>query len=383
MLIPHIITIIFTIVSVIGCIFYLKKASKKTFYSYKIMLTIGVATFFTLAAILLVSQIPTILEIGLEYYTPESFYTNLVGVFSEISYLVFPIASVLAGLLILGSIVVTIREGKSLNNLLGIIIGITVIIAIIIDLNIFTIFGWIFGVSPEALFDPNTRELLHLYLFLENIIDTFLVYFECITIASFICTIKAGRHRLKVNPDYIIILGCYPGKDPNLTPFLRGRVEKALSVTKNTIFVPSGGKGDDENISEAEAMANYLAKKHIKKDHILIENRSTNTRQNMLYSKELILKDLSKKGIKTTKNTKIAFSTTNYHVFRSGVIAAKNGLYTEGVGSKTKWYFYINASLREFVANITSEWRVHLFNILVVNLAIGIMFIFSLIFNII
>ena len=103
----------------------------------------------------------------------------------------------------------------------------------------------------------------------------------------------------------------------------------------------------------------------------------------MVYSKELILKDLSKKGIKTTKNIKIAFSTTNYHVFRSGVIATKNGLHTEGVGSKTKWYFYINASLREFVANIASEWRVHLFNILVVNLAIGMMFIFSLIFDII
>lgn len=383
MLIPHIATIILLILSIIGCIFYLKKASKKTFYSYKNMLIIGIIIFLILAAILLISQIPDILEIGLEYYIPETFYFNIAEIFSGISYLVFPIAGIIAGLLILGSIIVIIREGKNLGNLLGIIVGIFVIIAIVIDLNIFTILSWFFDLIPNDLLVSNSREFFRLYLIIGNVVDVILVYFECIIVASFICTIKAGRHRPKTKPDYTIILGCYPGKDINLAPILRGRVEKAMSTSQaTTIFVPSGGQGKDEDIPEADAISNYLQNQGIKKSHILIENHSTSTRQNMLYSKELILNHLAKQGIKTTKNTKIFFSTTNYHVFRSGVIAAKSNLKAEGVGSKTKWYFYINASLREFIANIASEWKVHLLNILIINLIAGFMIAFSLTFDI-
>ena len=46
-----------------------------------------------------------------------------------------------------------------------------------------------------------------------------------------------------------------------------------------------------------------------------------------------------------TKNydPKIAFSTTNYHVFRSGVFASRQGIRAEGIGAKTKIYFWINA----------------------------------------
>ena len=59
---------------------------------------------------------------------------------------------------------------------------------------------------------------------------------------------------------------------------------------------------------------------------------------------------------------KVAFSTTSYHVFRSGNIAHSIGLDAEGIGSKTKWYFYTNALIREFVANINSQKRQHVIN---------------------
>lgn len=45
--------------------------------------------------------------------------------------------------------------------------------------------------------------------------------------------------------------------------------------------------------------------------------------------------------------TKIAFATTNYHVFRSGIWAQLAGLRAEGIGSKTKWWFWPNAFIRE------------------------------------
>ena len=65
----------------------------------------------------------------------------------------------------------------------------------------------------------------------------------------------------------------------------------------------------------------------------------------MKFSKELINDD----------KVKIAISTTNYHVFRSGIFAGQAGLKAEGMGSKTKWYFWPNAFIREFVVLLVSQ----------------------------
>lgn len=385
MLISNILALVFTIITLIGCIFYIFRASKKTMYSYKIMLVVGLIIFLGSTVILLASQFSNLIEIQTEIgdLGPEILYMSFLGLFSEVSYLVFPIAIILSGLLMLGSIVVIYREGRNFNNLLGIFIGVCALVAIALDINLDNIL--------MNFLDITTREDFYLVIFLENIVDITLVYFECMLVASFVCTIKAGRHRPKLEQDYMIILGCYPGKDPELTPFLRGRVERALSFDreqqkfggKKLIFVVSGGQGGDEVISEADAMAKYLEIKKIPRGRILVENRSTNTWQNMRYSKKAILKNLSKKSINSLEDVKIAFATSDYHVFRSGIIASKNGLKVEGVGSKTRWYFYINAAVREFVANIASEWRVHLLNVLVLNLIMGGLIALSLVFEIV
>ena len=44
----------------------------------------------------------------------------------------------------------------------------------------------------------------------------------------------------------------------------------------------------------------------------------------------------------------IAFSTTNYHVFRSGLLARRVKMRASGMGAETKWYFWPNAAVREF-----------------------------------
>ena len=59
----------------------------------------------------------------------------------------------------------------------------------------------------------------------------------------------------------------------------------------------------------------------------------------MQFSKSLI--DHEKPG------AKVAYATTNYHVFRSGVWANLAGLPAEGVGSRTKWWYWPNAFMRE------------------------------------
>ena len=42
-------------------------------------------------------------------------------------------------------------------------------------------------------------------------------------------------------------------------------------------------------------------------------------------------------------------------MFRAGIIARKQGIKVEGIGAKTKAYFFINAFIREFIATLYSE----------------------------
>ena len=69
-------------------------------------------------------------------------------------------------------------------------------------------------------------------------------------------------------------------------------------------------------------MNNYLIERGIDPKRIIIEDKSINTYQNITFSK--------KKIDENNKSGKIIFATTNYHVFRSGVIANNEGIECEG-----------------------------------------------------
>ena len=205
-------------------------------------------------------------------------------------------------------------------------------------------------------------------IFLETSIYITVAYLECILIATIIIGIKSALHIPKYNKDYIIILGCRIKKDGTLTPLLKSRVDRALkfrNIQKNNNgkdlkFVVSGGKGNDEVISEAEAMRRYLLLNGISEKDILIENKSKNTYENIKFSNNLIKKE--------SKNCNIAFSTTNYHVFRAGLIAYLQGVNIEGMGSNTKSYFFINAFIREYIGTLYSEKKRHIIIVIVIEI---------------
>ena len=182
---------------------------------------------------------------------------------------------------------------------------------------------------------------------------------------------KSIKKKVPYNKDYMIILGCKIRNDGTLTPLLKGRVDRALdfrkeqvnNTGKDLIFIPSGGKGRDEVISEAEAIKNYLLDQGIKEKNIILENKSTNTYENIKFSNKLINK----------KNTNICFSTTNYHVLRAGLIATTQGLKIDGIGSRTKSYYWINAFIREFIGTLYSEKKKHIIVVLIIIFTIMIM----------
>lgn len=125
--------------------------------------------------------------------------------------------------------------------------------------------------------------------------------------------------------DYLIVLGAGLKNKTEVSLTLEDRLKAALECVKDNsdykYIVVSGGKGKDEHISESEAMKNYLVEHGVSEDKILMEDKSTNTSENIKFSKEII-EENSKKSI--TKS-KIKIVTTDFHALRSSMLAKKNG----------------------------------------------------------
>lgn len=111
----------------------------------------------------------------------------------------------------------------------------------------------------------------------------------------------------------------------------------------------SSGQGPGEDLPEGKAMAQYAMAHGADPKRIVIENRSTDTQENRRYSRALMEGD----------SPKIAVVTTSYHVFRTLILARREGIPCVGYGAKTKWYFTLNALIREFVGYLSVKWKLH------------------------
>lgn len=105
-----------------------------------------------------------------------------------------------------------------------------------------------------------------------------------------LATAASSKARLDALPEdeqlTVMIFGCYVrGEEPGRT--LTTRLDAALSLLKrypNADCIVSGGQGSNEAISEAEAMRRYLVSRGIAEERITLENRSTNTSENLEYT---------------------------------------------------------------------------------------------------
>ncbi len=113
------------------------------------------------------------------------------------------------------------------------------------------------------------------------------------------------------------------------------------------MLIPSGGRGSNEKISEAEAMKRYLLEKGIPEEHIILEDGSATTMENLQNSKEIIM---SRPGGKRT-----ALVSSNYHIYRCLTYARKLKLNCIGIGAKVALYFWPTALIREFIAVFSTK----------------------------
>ena len=234
------------------------------------------------------------------------------------------------------------HEGRRFVNVLGIILSFLLIGGVLF------IFLFDYAVSGSE------REVM-IHDLAANLFAAVYLYFECMLLGAIIAHAITARCEPEPNRDFIIILGCGIRKDGTPTPLLRGRIDRALTFAekqkaqtgKEPIFITSGGQGPDEVISESACMKRYMMERGVPEDRIVEEDRSTDTAENMRFSKEKI-QAIDPDG-------RVAFSTTNYHVFRSGLYARRVKMRAIGMGAKTKWYFWPNAAVREFVGLLTEH----------------------------
>ena len=152
----------------------------------------------------------------------------------------------------------------------------------------------------------------------------------------------------EVDSDYVIVLGAKVNKD-EVSLTLKYRLDKAYSYLtdhENTVAILSGAKGEDELISEALAMKNYLVEKGIEEDRLIMEDESTNTHENLINSFEIID---NKSNLDTAK---VSVLTNRFHVLRARIIAYKIGKNVDGIGAKNYVFLDLNYYFREFFAII-------------------------------
>ncbi len=145
--------------------------------------------------------------------------------------------------------------------------------------------------------------------------------------------------------DAIIVLGAaVHGDTPSLV--LRDRLDTAVFYHKQNpaaLIVVSGGKGNGENITEAEAMEKYLLDKGVPAALIIKEDRATSTLENFKFSKKLLDERLT--------DYKVAYITNEYHIFRAGLTAKRAGIGSAAhINSTTRLNYLLPGVLRECMA---------------------------------
>lgn len=142
--------------------------------------------------------------------------------------------------------------------------------------------------------------------------------------------------------DYCIILGAQ-WKAEGPSEVLRRRLESAaeyLKANPDTKVIVSGGRGANEPISEAAGMYEYLTRAGIEPERILIEDKSTNTYENLIFSGRLLDRE----------RDRVVIVTNNFHMFRALKIAEKQGFErAEGLAADSLAGMAPNNLLREFL----------------------------------
>ena len=265
-----------------------------------------------------------------------------------LSILIFAVLLSVPAVLIENGVIMYRKEGRSLQNMLSLLMGILV--------GVGELCFFLFFIFPIFWSDQNSEFIttgMKVLLF----ISLSVIYVSVVFVSFMSYTVLLQLIPRKRDFDYVIIHGSGLLRGREVSKLLADRIDKAIEVYEKDptppILIPSGGKGRDEEISEAEAMEQYLIEHGIPKDHIIKEDRSTTTRENLAFSKKII--------DERDADPYVALVTSNYHVYRALSLCDDIDLECTGIGAHVARYYWPSALLREFAAIMSKKKNLLIF----------------------
>ncbi|MBR2590561.1 MAG: YdcF family protein [Clostridia bacterium] len=335
---------------------------KHNFFNYRSVLELALTLYFGIRGLFYTALFAYAMW-STDMFSADRIFTFISEMFTLIAMVSMPFVCIFALSLIISNIALIRHEGFAVNNLLGIFISLVLGAgsALCVALP-----AWL----SQYVFTESVDIEISIA---KTIISSAFIYFELLLFSARFCCIYSAKREPRYNKDYIIILGCQIRKDGTPLPLLQGRIDRAIrfykkqleTTGKQAAFIPSGGQGEDEVIPEALSIKQYLIEQGIDEALIFPETKSTSTLENMRFSAEIATRE--------KEDAKLVFSTTNYHVFRSGILSRKAGLKAAGIGAKTKWYFWPNAQIREFIGLLAHEYVINILVLLGVA-AVSVLF---------
>ena len=317
-------TFIISILSFIFVIFH----ERRTLWS-GMTLTASLFSFALLALVI-------ILRLADTYQNKHAWIVPLITLTAMLVLLLIVLFFIIiVGMLFYNGIKIIIKEGNRWTNYLSLGLAFFLVGFVILYPNFgrFYINDWI----------------TYVYIFISLIVLYFLYIMVMYIFTAWINLINSRNPHL----DYIVVLGAGLLHGKEVSPLLAARIKRGIEIMKNnpgSKLIMSGGQGSDEKIPEAVAMAEYARKLGVPEDKIILEKKSKTTNENIKFSHELM-----------KPNSKFCLVTNSYHVYRALVLAKRQGLKCTGYGAKTKWYFTLNAFIREFIAYVTITKKLQIF----------------------
>ncbi|MBW0101369.1 YdcF family protein [Pseudonocardia sp. KRD291] len=246
---------------------------------------------------------------------------------------------VLTGFLLVNGVTMIRREGRRPANLLSLLAGLACLVVLSLLVFVYS--------TNDRIIGPITIAVLLVAVYLGFLFCSFLLY-----------AVVYARIAARPGIDFVVVLGSglIRGQVP---PLLAARLHKAMSLRDEAIreggapvLLTSGGKGADEPVAEAEAMADYLAAHGVPPESILRETLSTTTLENLRYSRTIMARH--------APDHRCVVVTNDYHVFRAALMARRAGLNGQVLGAATARYYWPSATIREFIAILAEHRAVHL-----------------------
>lgn len=182
------------------------------------------------------------------------------------------------------------------------------------------------------------------------------LYLLACAVLAISCAMMANAAMKEPDPgaDAVLVLGAAVHGD-EVTDTLEKRLNKAIEYYEDnpdSIIVVSGGMGNNENVTEAEAMQKYLVSEGIPAASILMEDEATSTKENFENTKRLLDDHFG------TDDYRLVYVTNDFHILRAGMEARKAGMHAvQGLGAPTPILTIPGAYMRESAALLYSFAR--------------------------